>query len=503
MAMINVSNLTFSYEGSPENIFENVSFIIDTNWKLGFIGRNGKGKTTFLNLLLGKYEYSGTISSNVNFDYFPFEVENQDISSYEIAEQYNDDYEQWKLEREVSLLDMDPDILDRPFKTLSKGEQTKVLLAILFLKENNFLLIDEPTNHLDIKARASVARYLKRKKSFILVSHDRNFLDACVDHILSINRANIEIQQGNFSTWWENKMRQDSFEMNKNEKLKKDISRLEKSARQTANWANQIEDSKYNIRGDLLQDKGYIGHKSAKMMKRSISTQNRKEKAIEEKSKLLKNIETLEELKLNMLTNINGRILEANDLSISYDGESVFEDVNFYLENGERLQLKGKNGCGKSSIIKLILGEELEHNGSLNMSSSIKISYISQDTSYLRGNLSDYANENNIDESLFKSILRKLDFEREQFDKNIESFSEGQKKKVLIAKSLCEQANLYIWDEPLNYIDVFSRMQIEDVILKYCPTMIFVEHDEEFAEKIATKTLVINRVSEIKQCKKK
>ena len=503
MAMINVSNLTFAYDDSPENIFEDVSFTIDTNWKLGFIGRNGKGKTTFLNLLLGKYEYSGSINSSVNFDYFPFDVPYPELSSYEIAEQSNYDYEQWKLDREVSLLDMDPEILNRPFNTLSKGEQTKVLLAILFLKENNFLLIDEPTNHLDIQARESVARYLKRKKSFILVSHDRNFLDACVDHILSINRANIEIQQGNFSTWWENKSRQDAFEMSENEKLKKDISRLERSARQTANWASQIEASKYNIRGDLLQDKGYIGHKSAKMMKRSIAAQSRKEKAIEEKSQLLKNIETLEELKMNLLANRSGRMIEANNLSIVYDGNPIFEDVSFYLESGDRLQLKGKNGCGKSSIIKLLLGYDINYEGSLNMSGNLKISYVSQDTSHLFGSLTEYARENNIDESLFKSILRKLDFEREQFDKSIESYSEGQKKKVLIAKSLCEQANLYIWDEPLNYIDVFSRMQIEDVILKYCPTMIFVEHDEEFAEKIATKTLTITRNNEMKRSLKR
>ena len=121
MAMIDVSNLTFSYDGSPENIFENISFTIDTNWKLGFIGRNGKGKTTFLNLLLGKYEYSGSINSNVTFDYFPFNVENPEFSSYEIAEQYNYDYEQWKLDREISLLDMNSEILNRPFNTLSKG----------------------------------------------------------------------------------------------------------------------------------------------------------------------------------------------------------------------------------------------------------------------------------------------------------------------------------------------------------------------------------------------
>ena len=157
MSMIKVNNLTFQYDFS-DFIFEDVSFTIDSNWKLGFIGRNGKGKTTFLNLLLGKFEYSGTITSDVTFDYFPFEVKDRELTSYEIAEYYCPDYEQWKFEKETFLLELNEIILNKPFKTLSKGEQTKVLLAILFIKNNNFLLIDEPTNHLDINARRVVAK---------------------------------------------------------------------------------------------------------------------------------------------------------------------------------------------------------------------------------------------------------------------------------------------------------------------------------------------------------
>ena len=181
MSVIAVTNLSFSYDGSYGSIFKDVSFTIDSDWKLGFIGRNGKGKTTFLKLLMNKYEYSGNISTNVHFDYFPFEVKDKSKTAYQIAYEINpafEEYEQWKLDREVSLLEMSPeDVLIRPFETLSKGEQTKVLLAILFLRENDFLLIDEPTNHLDAQSRVVVAKYLKSKKSFILVSHDRIFLD--------------------------------------------------------------------------------------------------------------------------------------------------------------------------------------------------------------------------------------------------------------------------------------------------------------------------------------
>ncbi len=493
MSMIKVSNLTFNYESHPDYIFKDVSFIIDTNWKLGFIGRNGKGKTTFLNLLLGKYEYTGSIKADVDFDYFPFEVSDTSLTSYEIAQNHNPLYEQWKFEREISLLDMDTDVLDRPFNTLSRGEQTKILLAMLFSKENNFLLIDEPTNHLDVNARISVTKYLNRKKGFILVSHDRTFLDNSVDHILSVNRANIEVVKGNFTSWYENKTRQDNFELNENARLKKDISRLQESARKTAEWSNKVEKSKYTMAWDGAIDKGFIGSKAAKMMKRSKVTRKRMEQESVEKSKLLKNIEVIENLKLSPLANRKGHLIEINNLSISYDNRKVLSDISFYLDDGERLQLKGKNGSGKSSIIKLILGEDIAYDGDIHIQSNLKISYVSQETSNLFGSLKEYIDTNRIDEPLFKAILRKMDFEREQFNKPIESFSEGQKKKVLLAKSICEQANIYIWDEPLNYIDIFSRMQIEKLINEYRLTMIFVEHDETFANEIANKEVNLDR----------
>ena len=227
MSLISVNNLTFGYDGSLNNVFENVSFNIDTDWKLGLIGRNGKGKTTFLKLLLGEYEYKGTISKNVEFDYFPFDVKDKEKMAIDIAHEIAPNIEDWEIIKELNLLNTDAEILYRNFNLLSGGEQIKILLISLFLKGNNFLLIDEPTNHLDSETRDNLVEYLKKKKGFILVSHDRNFLDKVVDHIISINNTNIDIQKGNFSSWQENKDRQDNFELMQNDKLKKDINRLE------------------------------------------------------------------------------------------------------------------------------------------------------------------------------------------------------------------------------------------------------------------------------------
>ena len=492
MSLININNLTFSYDTSYHNIFENVSFQIDTDWKLGLTGRNGRGKTTFLNLLMGKYEYGGSIRASVDFDYFPYEVGDKTCDAIDISGRIAPEYEYWKLQRELSLLDVDEEVLYRPFATLSNGEQTKVLLAVLFLKENNFLLIDEPTNHLDMSAREKVGQYLNSKKGFILVSHDRSLLDQCADHILSINRSDIGIQRGNFTTWQQDKELQDRFELAENVKLKKDIKALTEAARRTADWSDRIEKTK---NGTLLSgvkaDKGYIGHQAAKMMKRSKSLEARQEKAIEEKSKLLKNIETADSLSVKPKAYHASRLIEVENLAILYDGKKVVEGVSFTVDAGDRIALAGKNGSGKSSILKLLTGERIAYEGSLRIGSSLSISYISQDTSFLKGSLKDFARSEAVEESLFKAILRKLDFERIQFEKDMAEFSEGQKKKVLIAKSLCQQANLYVWDEPLNFIDVISRIQIEELLLKHSPTMIFVEHDRAFCESIATKQIIL------------
>lgn len=494
MSQIKISNLTFSYDGSYENVFENVSFTIDTDWRLGFTGRNGRGKTTFLNLLMGKYDYKGTISYTTDFDYFPFHVSDMSKTAIEIIEEIRPDYVYWKISCELSLLGLDDSILYRPFAKLSGGEQTKVMLAVLFAQDNKFLLIDEPTNHLDEKARELLANYLKNKTGFILVSHDRSFLDACTDHTLSINKTNIEIEHGNFSSWLANKERRDNFEAAENTKLKKEINRLKKTAAEKSQWSDKTEKTKFNNKNSGLHvDRGYVGHKSAKMMSRAKNYEARAEKAVAEKSKLMKNTENIETLKISPLDYHSELLAYLKDVSVFYGQRSVFQHISFDIKKGDRIALKGGNGCGKSSIIKLLCGEYIPYSGEYKTGSGLIISYVPQDTSHLNGNLKNFARDNGIDETLFKAILRKLDFSREQFDRDINLLSDGQKKKILIAKSLSQKAHLYIWDEPLNYIDIFSRIQLETLILTFKPTLLFVEHDKTFSDKIASKVVNIQK----------
>lgn len=490
MSLIKVENLTFSYPSSYENIFENVSFQIDTDWKLGFIGRNGRGKTSFLKLLMGEYQYQGKIVSSVKFDYFPYPLEDTGRPTRELLSQVCPQGEDWEFQRELSLLELEDEVLERPFSSLSGGERTKALLAALFLNPGHFLLIDEPTNHLDSRGRELVSAYLKKKKGFILVSHDRSFLDGCVDHILSINRADIQVQSGSFSSWMENFQRRQDFELSRNRQLQKEIKQLQQSARRSSAWSDKAESGKYGSRNSGLKvDRGYVGHKAAKMMKRSKNLEARQKKAIEEKSGLLKNVETAESLKLFPLSHHAQQLISLKDCAPAYGGREVCPRLSFSLSRGERIALDGRNGSGKSSLLKLLAGQPLEHSGSFSLASGLIVSYVPQDSSHLSGPLSAYARSASIDESLFMTILRKLDFSRSQFDLELEELSAGQKKKLMLAESLCRRAHVYLWDEPLNYIDIYSRMQIEELIKEFSPTMVFVEHDAAFRNAVATRVI--------------
>lgn len=396
------------------------------------------------------------------------------------------------------------EILYRPYQTLSFGEQTKLLLAVLFSGENDFLLIDEPTNHLDSSAREAVKTYLASKKGFILVSHDRDLLDASIDHVLVLNRRTIEVQSGNFSSWWENKQRKDQFDLAENEKHLKEIQKLKKAAKRASDWADQNERTKIGFDPVKEHDRckgtrAYIGAKTKKMQSRVSQMANRIDREIEEKEGLLQDLETPADLKLTPLSHHKERLVNVRDYSLQYSGADnpLFRGLTFELCLGDRVALHGENGCGKSTLIKMILQKSgyskeklpIAESGVCETASGLIISYINQDTSGLKGSLSAFCKERGLDYTLFCTILRQLDFERTQFSKNMEDYSEGQKKKTLIAASLLTPAHLYIWDEPLNYIDVFSRMQIEKLILEYQPTLLFVEHDVRFRETVATKVV--------------
>lgn len=251
MSKININNLTFCHKGSYINLFDGVCLQLDTEWKLGLVGRNGKGKTTLFNILLGNLQYFGEINCTVDFEYFPYQISDKNKTVYDILEEINPQFEEWKVRKELNLLDVIDCDFYRSFLSYSSGEQTKILLSAMFAKDNTFLLIDEPTNHLDMKGRELIAKYLDKKSGYIIISHDKNFIDGCVDHILSINRNNIVLQKGNLSGYLENINKQTQHEQSENDKLNADIKRLKKASLQTSEWADMRK--KVSLRAKIIK----------------------------------------------------------------------------------------------------------------------------------------------------------------------------------------------------------------------------------------------------------
>lgn len=486
---LNVRDLSFTYEGSYTPVFDHVSFHVDTSWRLGLLGRNGRGKTTLLKLMQGLETYQGHIDMPLEPVYFPFPVADPEQLTLFVMQAAAPEAQDWQLIRECNLLHITEDALYRPFSTLSRGEQTKALLAALFSREDVYPLIDEPTNHLDVHGRELVADYLRRKDGFLLVSHDRAFLNRCIDHVLSLNKADIWVMQGNYDTWEERLTQQNEYEQARNDDLKRDIKRLEASARRAAEWAAASEKDKFHVPESIaaVTDRGFIGAKSAAMMKRSMSTLRRRERAIEEKSSLLHNVEKVGELKLTNLRHPKSVLIDVQEGQVRYDDRIVADGIAFQLRQGDRVALTGHNGAGKSSILKALCGTGGALEGRVNIATNLTISYVPQETDFLHGDMRSFIQESGVDETLFKAILRNMDFGRELFDQPIHAMSQGQKKKLLLARSLCIPAHLYVWDEPLNYIDVYSRKQVEALISASQPTLLLVEHDAVFLENVCTR----------------
>jgi lincosamide and streptogramin A transport system ATP-binding/permease protein len=521
MSLIKVCDLSFTYPGSYTPVFTGINFSVDTDWRLGLVGRNGRGKTTLLKLLSGELQGTGSILSYTGFDYFPYEAD-ESKSALDSMRSVIAPFVEWANEMEVLLAEGDPgslvrwgeleqlysanggyeidellereagklgfqkDDLARPLSTFSPGERTRLKIAALFLRKNRFLLIDEPTNHLDLEGRKTVANYLKTKKGFILVSHDRRFLDETADHILALHKSGIWIENCNYSGYREKKLIRDAAEAEENERLSSEIERLKTSVREKAAWSDKVERSK---KGGPPCDKGFIGHQSAKMMKRALAIQKRTEQKALDKQALLHDIEYASKLSLHPLIHPAKVLMRLRDAAAGYAGGAVFEHATFDINQGDRIAVIGRNGSGKSTLLKLLLEKVPILSGQFTKAGGLIISELPQTAEDIKGTPFDLAARQGLDPAYFLMLLRKLDFRREAFERDISGFSMGQVKKVLLAASMALPAHLYIWDEPLNYIDLESREQIEEMLLLSGAAMVFVEHDEMFVERVATKII--------------
>lgn len=492
MSIIKITNLSYGYENSNSEIFSNLNLNLDSSWKLGLVGRNGAGKTTFLNLLRGKLGTNKQIETKNSFSYFPIKIEDENnLAIYELQKEIN--VEQWKFEREMNLLGLDSSHLWQPYNTLSGGEKTKLLLAASFADQNSFPLIDEPTNHLDENSRKEIAQYLKNSKSgYIVVSHDRDFLNQVTNHILAIENTEIHLYQGDYYSYEDTKEKRDAFNQNKNAKLQKEINSLTKSAQRVKQFSEKSEKQKsaasHKNEIHVNIDRGFVSHKAAKVMKKSKNIERRVNKNIDSKVGLLQNIEHAPELTMNFVPDYHHELINLQKFGIKFDdGTDLFDNLNLSISNKEILALQGKNGSGKTTLVNYLLGknQQIKTSGKAIIQSGLKISYLPQNFNEYHGNLKDFAQEQKILYEKLLNNLRKMGFKRETFNNPIEDMSMGQQKRVAIAKSLVEEANLYIWDEPANYLDIYNQNQLIDLLKTVKPTMLLIEHDKHFIEQVA------------------
>ena len=496
MSMIHIQDLCFAYEGAPQSVFDGLSLELDDSWNLALTGRNGRGKTTLLKLLCGELDAGGSIHARAQFARFPFAVADASLPTG-AAMAAVCDAEDWRIEREAGLIGLRESALAQPFDTLSGGERAKALLAALFLSEGCVPLIDEPTNHLDAAGRRVLGRYLARKHGFILASHDRDLLDACCDHVLALEAGGAVLLRGGFSDYLREYERHQALERAEDARLRGEIRRLDEAARRAGEWAGQAEKAKHRTSdSDGRPERGYQGHKAAKLVKRAKGIERRREQAVEQKSTLLRHVEEAGEVRLRPLEYHSERLCGLENATVCLGTRAVLDGASLEVRRGERIALLGGNGCGKTTALRALLGEIVPEAGRAWRGGGLRISYVPQDASFLRGWLRDLAGEHGVDVTQFFTILRKLGFSRERLEADADGLSDGQKKKVLLALSLCESAHLYIWDEPLNYIDALSRVQIEELILRCQPTLVFVEHDAAFVRRVATRCVRLDEAAE-------
>ena len=433
--------------------------------------------------------FQGSIQTNLKFNYYPLVIREPNDYTLNVLMRSGYQGEQWQIERELNLMATPTELLWQPFSSLSGGEQTHVMLATLFAQDGYFPLLDEPTNHLDQDGRKQIAQYLKAKNGFIITSHDRDFLDKVIDHSLVIEQHQLVLTRGNYSDYFVHKEQRDSTAIKKNENLLKDIHHLKQTRQAKSQWAQQAENEKKN---NSHADKGFIGAKAAKMMKKATIMKGRLDTAIEERKGLLKEIENVVPLTINVLPTNHQLLLSINDLTLSYPTKQLCSNITATIEKNEQVLLCGNNGTGKSSIINAIIGTfSGKQSGDILFSSALKISTVRQDYSDNHGSLRSFASSSKINYDQFLNLLRNLGMERATFNVPIEEMSMGQQKKVELARSLAEPAHLYLWDEPLNYLDTYNQQQLIQLIQEKRPPMLIVEHDQNFIKQIATKKIEI------------
>ena len=527
MQYIKANNLNFCYESQSENILEDISFEIINSSRIGLIGKNGCGKTTILKLL-GKdiKPIVGNIyfKKDIVFGFLPQEIslpENIPVSDFlwmvkpklfelkkkinnlknfndeeivnilsEFEKNHGYNFEN-KFEKILSHFELDKEMLSRSISSLSGGEKTKIAFCRIMLPEPDVLFLDEPTNHLDIRTLNWLDSYLQKISiPFLIISHDRRFLDNCVNEIWELENKNLTIFSGNYSFYRNEKETEFNRKMHQYEIQKRKIKQLKNTLMQRRSWAlnHQAQTGKEGYAP--VYESVINPAKSA--MKRAKNIETRIQKEIEKEESNKPFIEKKRKIQIHQ-TDLRSRfILKVEKLGKSFGSKNVFQNLSFSVRNHSRLAINGVNGSGKSTLLKILVEEITEFDGTFFWNPQAKIGYYSQEFENLNEEnsiIEDVIQGNYEIQSHARTILGCLNIRRDKVYQKIASLSIGERSKVVLTKLIVSDANVLILDEPTNHLEISAREALEDALIKFNGTIIFVSHDRFLQEKLAMEFL--------------
>ena len=461
-----------SKEYGDKVILKNINLDLKLGEKVGIVGENGADKTTLVNIITGNsVATSGEViwyKEGIKIGYMKQATDYTNLQS-----------------------------------SLSGGERTKALLKSIIYGDFNLLILDEPTNHLDYEGVSWLIKKVNEfKGTIIIISHDRYFLDKTVNKVIEIEDKEVKIYNGNYTAYRDKKKKNFQAQMHayiEQEKVKEKINNQIAELKKWSNKAHKEAGKKAIETGNKSGGKQFNRAKAKKMDAQVKSKIKRLQKL---------QVEGVDKPKEEGYIVFNGTsagkigsvVLEAKDISKAYDNKVLFNKSSFYIKQGEKVGVYGPNGCGKTTLIKAILGQE-EIEGEINISSSRKIGYISQDVTDINEEISIIkAFEINSRKELGKlrSDLALIGFDAESLNKKIKYLSLGERMKIKLLLLIRESYEVLILDEPTNHIDLHVREQLESVLEKYNGTIILVTHDRYMMEKICDKLLVFDN-KEIKR----